>query len=67
MIGYAKPQVTLVFADSDSIPSWSSAAIESLYTLGILEFPDKTVGAHMCVTRGEMAKLLNKTMQFINK
>ena len=67
MIGYAKPEVTLVFADSDSIPSWSSAAIESLYTLGILEFPDKTVGAHMCVTRGEMAKLLNKTMQFIDK
>lgn len=67
MIGYAKPDVTPAFADADAIPSWSSAAIESLYTLGILEVPDKTVGANEVVTRGEMAKLLNKTMQLINK
>lgn len=67
MIGYAKPAVTPAFADADSIPTWSSAAIESLYTLGILEFPDKTVGAHTTVTRGDMAKLLNKTMQLIGK
>ncbi len=67
MIGYAKPDVTPVFADSDNIPSWSNAAIESLYTLGILEFPDKTVGANATVTRGDMAKLLNKTMQVIGK
>ncbi len=67
MIGYAKPDVTPAFADADAIPSWSSAAIESLYTLGILEFPDKTVGANETVTRGDMAKLLNKTMQLINK
>lgn len=67
MIGYAKPEVTPAFADADAIPSWSSAAIESLYTLGILEFPDKTVGANETLTRGDMAKLLNKTMQLINK
>lgn len=67
MIGYAKPDVTPVFADSDSIPSWSNAAIESLYTLGILEFPDMTVDAGATVTRGDMAKLLNKTMQVIGK
>lgn len=67
MIGYAKPDVTPVFADSDEIPSWSNAAIESLYTLGILEFPDKTVSASATVTRGDMAKLLNKTMQVIGK
>ena len=67
MIGYAKPDVTPAFADADAIPSWSSAAIGSLYTLGILEFPDKTVGANETLTRGDMAKLLNKTMQFINK
>ena len=67
MIGYAKPSVTPAFADADSIPSWSSSAIESLYTLGILEFPDKTVGANETVTRGDMAELLNKTMQLINK
>ncbi len=67
MIGYAKPDVTPAFADADSIPSWSNAAIESLYTLGILEFPDKTVGAEATVTRGDMAKLLNKTMQVIGK
>ncbi len=67
MIGYAKPDVTPVFADAESIPSWSNAAIESLYTLGILEFPDKTVGAGATVTRGDMAKLLNKTMQMIGK
>ena len=67
MIGYAKPDVAPVFADADLIPTWSSAAIESLYTLGILEFPDKTVGANETVTRGEMAKILNKTMQLITK
>lgn len=67
MIGYAKPDVTPAFADSENIPSWSNAAIESLYTLGILEFPDMTVSAGACVTRGDMAKLLNKTMQVIGK
>ncbi len=67
MIGYAKPDVTPAFADAESIPSWSNAAIESLYTLGILEFPDKTVSAGNIVTRGDMAKLLNKTMQVIGK
>ncbi len=67
MIGYAKPDVTPVFADAESIPSWSNAAIESLYTLGILEFPDKTVGAGNVLTRGDMAKLLNKTMQVVEK
>ncbi len=67
MIGYAKPDVTPAFADADSIPSWSNEAIESLYTLGILEFPDKTVSAGSTVTRGDMAKLLNKTMQVIGK
>ena len=67
MIGYAKPDVAPAFADADAIPSWSSAAIESLYTLGILELPDKTVGANEILTKGDMAKLLNKTMQLINK
>ncbi len=67
MIGYAKPNITPVFADADSIPSWSNAAIESLYTLGILEFPDKTVSASSIINRGDMAKLLNKTMQVIGK
>lgn len=67
MIGYAKPDITPTFADSDSIPSWSNAAIESLYTLGVLEFPDMTVDAGATVTRGDMAKLLNKTMQVIGK
>ncbi len=67
MIGYAKPDVSPVFADADSIPSWSNAAIESLYTLGILEFPDKTVSASSMIDRGDMAKILNKTMQVIGK
>ncbi len=67
MIGYAKAEVAPAFADADSIPSWSSKAIESLYTLGILEFPDKTVCAGENITRGDMAKLLNKTMQVIGR
>lgn len=67
MVGYAKPTVAPVFYDSYEIPTWSSAAIESLYTLGVLEFPDKTVNASAYMTRGEMAKLLNKTMQLIGK
>lgn len=67
MVGYAKPTVAPVFADSDKIPTWSSEAIESLYTLGVLELPDKTVNAGALITRGDMAKLLNKTMQLIGR
>lgn len=66
MIGYKAPTVTPTFADSDKIPSFASEAIESLYTLGILEFPDKTVGANSMVTRGDMAEILDKTMQVLN-
>ena len=67
MIGYAEPKITPVFADADDIPAWSSKAIESLHTLGILELPDMVSGACDTVTRGDMAKLLNKTMFVIDK
>ena len=67
MIGYAEAEVTPVFADADSIPSWSAKGIESLHTLGILEAPDMISGAGETVTRGDMAKLLNKTMLVIGK
>lgn len=67
MIGYAKSEITPVFADADAIPSWSSGAIESLYTLGILEIPDMNVEAGATITRGTMAKLLDKTMFVIGK
>ena len=66
MIGYAEPPVSPAFLDSDSIPAWSNQAIESLYTLGILEVPERTVGANAYITRGDMAKLLNKTIQVIS-
>ena len=66
MIGYKSPSVTPVFADADKIPSFASRAIDSLYTLGILEFPDKTVSADSYVTRGDMAEMLAKTMQVLN-
>ncbi len=66
MIGYKSPSVTPAFADADKIPSFASEAIESLYTLGILEFPDKTVSADSLVTRGDMAQILAKTMQVIS-
>lgn len=65
MIGYAKPKVTPVFADANEIPEWSGKAIESLHTLGILELPDMKVAANENVTRGDMAKLLNRTMLVI--
>lgn len=67
MVGYAKSDVIPVFADRDSIPQWSSDAIESLYTLGILEIPNGTVGANDVLTRGNMAKVLNKAMQAIGR
>lgn len=67
MIGYAEAKVAPTFADSDSIPYWSEKAIESLYTLGILETPDRVSGAVEVVTRGDMAKLLNKMMFVIGK
>lgn len=65
MIGYATPKVTPVFADAGEIPEWSGRAIESLHTLGILELPDMTVSANEAVTRGDMAKLLNRTVLVI--
>ena len=67
MIGYAEPKVAPAFADADKIPSWSGKAIESLHALGILECPDMVSGACDIVTRGDMAKLLNKTMFVIGK
>ena len=66
MIGYASPKVTPVFADASEIPTWSSSAINSLHTLGILELPNMTVGANETVTRGDMARLLSKTMFVID-
>lgn len=65
MIGYASPKVTPVFADN--VPAWSDKAIMSIYTLGILESPDMVSGAGEAVTRGDMAKLLNKTMFVLGK
>lgn len=67
MIGYAQAKVTTVFADADAIPSWSSKAVESLYTLGIIESADMVSGAGENVTRGDMAKLLARTMLVIGK
>ena len=62
MIGYADSAIEPVFADGQQIPEWSERAIESLYVLGILEAPNKIVNADATITRGDMAKLLNKTM-----
>ena len=59
MIGYAEPKVTTVFADADKIPSWSGRAVQSLYTL--------VSGAGENVTRGDMAKLLTRTMIVVGK
>lgn len=67
MIGYAEPKVTLTFADADEIPYWSGKAINSLHTLGILEAPEMISGAERIMTRGDMAKLLSKTMLVIGK
>ena len=67
MIGYAQPKVTPVFADADKIPAWSGKAIESLHTLGILELPEMISGANEKMTRGAMAKMLNKTIFVISE
>ena len=67
MIGYAEPKVVPVFADAERIPAWSEKAIKSLHALGILETPDMNSGAEKEITRGDMAKLLQKTMFVIGK
>ncbi len=67
IIGYKEPVFEPAFADAQKIPQWSQRAIESLYALGILEVPDKLVSADTIITRGEMAKLLNKTILAIGK
>jgi len=41
--------------------------VESLYTLGIIESADMVSGAGENVTRGDMAKLLARTMLVIGK
>lgn len=65
MIGYAEPKVSVTFADE--VPAWSEKAIESLHTLGILEAPEMMSGAQNVMTRGDMARLLSKTMFVIGK
>ena len=67
IIGYAEPKIVPVFADADKIPAWSEKAIESLHTLGILETPDMCAEAGRYITRGEMAKLLQKVVFVIGK
>jgi hypothetical protein len=67
MIGYAEPKMVTVFADSDSIPAWSDKAVSSLYALGVIEAPDMVSGAGETVTRGGMAKLINRTMRVIGR
>ena len=67
IIGYAEPKIVPVFADADKIPAWSEKAIESLHALGILETPDMYAEADREITRGEMAKLLQKTIFVIGK
>lgn len=67
MIGYADPHGGAVVVNAGELPSWSQRAIESLHALGILELPDKTIDAYATVTRGDMAKLLNKTMIALGK
>ncbi len=67
MIGYAEAKVTPVFADADEIPAWSSKAMCSLHTLGIIEAPDGVAGAGETITRGNMAKLLSKTVFVMGK
>ena len=65
MIGYAEPKVTINFVDE--VPAFSGKAINSLHTLGILEAPEMISGAEQIMTRGDMAKMLNKTMFIIGK
>lgn len=67
MIGYTNSKYTTVFADNDSIPSWSTRAVVSLYSLGVIEAPDGIVGACECINRGDMAKLLVRTLTVIGK
>ena len=43
------------------------ASAEGLSQEILQQFPDMTVDAGATVTRGDMAKLLNKTMQVIGK
>lgn len=61
IIGYSDPEIKPVFSDS-SIPSWSARAVISLHALGVLECSDGTIDAGGDVSRGEMAKLLSRSM-----
>ncbi len=65
MIGYAEPKVA--YDLEKAVPAWSEKAIVSLCTLGILEARDMSNGAGEIMSRGEMAKLLNKAMYVIGR
>ena len=66
IIGYADAKVTPVFADEDEIPDWSSKAVYSIHALGILEASDGVCGVSDNITRGDMAKLLAKSVFVIS-
>ena len=62
MIGYASPDVIPTFIDKDKIPEWSERAVLSLHSLGILETFDSSIGADKILDRGDMAKMLSKSV-----
>ncbi len=67
IIGYATEDTVTAFADADSMPAWSEAALISLRALGILLAPDGNANAGATLTRGTTAAWLARTTQLIGR
>ena len=67
IIGYAKNTAVNAFADADSLPSWSTEALSSLKSLGILCSADNTAEGSRRMTRGDTAVWLERTMRLMGR
>ena len=54
-----------VFADSDSIPAWASAAASSMRELGVMSAPGGEFQPFSPVTRADAAEILSAVMGFV--
>ena len=66
MIGVSTPTIAPTFADADAIPTWASASLSSLTSMGILDTESGNVAPMSAVTRADAAEMLYEVMRSVN-
>ena len=66
MIGVSTPTIAPTFADADAIPSWASASLSSLTSMGILDTDGGNVSPMNAVTRADAAEMLYELMRSVD-